>query len=251
MAWARSARLSLALRQSPLSLRCFERSAACCDNSLLLPAAGFSDKSQGLVARNQSPEEADALVAALAEAGVAATVQEGGNPPTASPRVPRTVPPRKGAAGSDGAAAGEEDELYPCDREVDTPRGGSRGFTVVLPCPAAAGAGHDEEVRSWMGASTSAWKRCLRTRDAAGLGGHAGGKLPFGWDTRGWDSEEESVAVGLSTALLGRLLVLARRQTQRDAQVLARRLQAEGFAGARVSGPGPARRPRRAFRSRR
>jgi hypothetical protein len=89
------------------------------------------------------------------------------------------VPPRKGAAGSGGAAAGEEDELYPGERKVTTPRGGGRDFTVVLPCPVAMGARRDDEERQWMGGSTSAWNMLMAAANlspllSAGASAHAG-----------------------------------------------------------------------------
>ena len=62
----------------------------------------------------------------------------------------------------------------------------------------------------------------------------------YGWQQRGWVSEEQYTAVALATAQIdGEWCVVARRQTRREAEVLATRLHARAIgAGAATFGPG-------------
>ena len=54
----------------------------------------------------------------------------------------------------------------------------------------------------------------------------------YGWTQRGWEGEDHSKAISLATAMMNGKAVIAQKQTQREADVLVRRLQSEGLGAA-------------------
>ena len=79
-----------------------------------------------------------------------------------------------------------------------------------------------------------------RARALQELGAASARGRQYGWQQRGWVSEEQYTAVALAAAQIdGEWCVVARRQTRREAEVLATRLHARAIgAGAATFGPG-------------